>query len=115
MMQHGLPVLAWLSLEGTCNQCGKCCTFGKTEYGRLVCENLEERALLGQPMATSCRIWADRTPNMPIRMLDAAGVCRATSVCAMRSEDETRAILREGGGFCSLEIKFRTREKVLDN
>ena len=105
-----IPLYYRLTLEGECSRCGLCCSF--TQDGqRLFCEYLDINDDLGQPMATSCRIWSDRTVNMPIRMINEHGdIIRdidAGTTCCSGTPNETRIILDRGiGRGCSLTVRL---------
>lgn len=102
---HGAPLQA--VLEGVCNRCGNCCSY-LHDGVRVYCEHLLRLESLGTPYATRCRIHDQRTPNMPIRMLDDTGVEITSSICAMGSAEETWAILTRGmGKGCSLNLVIK--------
>ena len=104
---HGQPVVMKAILEGECNQCGLCCTF-MYNGERVYCENLDySEKFLGNPMATFCRVHAQRTPDMPIRMLNNQHEFVVHATCAMNNEAEAWAIINQGiGRGCALTMRL---------
>jgi hypothetical protein len=49
-----------LSISGLCNRCGTCC-----KVGEFVCTNLQQTP---DKLETTCLVYRDRYPNMPIIM-----------------------------------------------
>lgn len=86
-------------LEGTCNQCGLCCT----SLDGFRCEHLELVGNLGQPEATRCRVYGERVDGMAIRMVRRKTGEERASRCWQGSPGETLAIVLRGlGKGCSL-------------
>ena len=84
------------------------------EGERVYCENLDlaDPKLLGLPLSTSCKVYEQRTPNMPIRMLRRDGTLAQQAVCGMGTEGETWRILTEGmGQGCSLTLRVTSEEE----
>lgn len=106
-----LPLIpgARLELQGTCNQCGLCCTV-ETPAGRVVCEHLEAYTIgghvkpLGHPLASRCRVYAQRRSGMQIAMKDAQGHVRLIGRCFKNTWQEDQAIAPYVGLGCSLTI-----------
>lgn len=101
---------ARLDLQGTCNQCGLCCTV-ETPAGRVVCEHLEAYTIgghvkpLGHPLASRCRVYAQRRSGMQIAMKDGQGTVRLIGRCFKNTWQEDHAIAALGiGQGCSLSL-----------
>lgn len=90
-----------MQLEGECNRCGLCCTFG-----RLRCEYLVVTAHLGNPGASRCAKYATRYDGMPIRAVNGHGKVKAHGLCRKDSPEETQVIVQWIGNGCSLKRKL---------
>lgn len=117
-----LPPLhgARLELQGTCNQCGLCCTM-EHEGQRLVCEYLDAMVSggrvppLGTSLASQCRVYESRDRRWPlrIRLKDGAGVVQRTGRCFKDTWQEDQAIAERGiGRGCSLTLPVTEGELV---
>lgn len=110
-MNLPLPLIpgARLDLQGTCNQCGLCCTV-ETPSGRVVCEHLDAYTIgghvkpLGHPLASRCRVYAQRRSGMQIAMKDGQGNVRLIARCFKNTWQEDQAIVPHVGRGCSLSI-----------
>lgn len=94
-------------LTGICNRCGSCCQYEAADGSGLVrCGYLEVKpgTRVGQPEATTCRMYADRYDTMPIPMVYViGGHDYGWSRCAKDSALEDWVIeLRGLGHGCSL-------------
>lgn len=89
-----------MSLKGTCNQCGNCCTLGP-----YVCANLDVKAPIGTPLATRCLVYNRRSNDMPIVLVNYKTGDAFNGYCLHGSKAEEMALtdlVRQGK--CSLEI-----------
>lgn len=77
-VEGGSPRVGLMPWEGSCNRCGLCCT--KIVGGVPTrCENLVIRS----SSEAVCSVWNDRTPWMPIALVDANGRVLEWSHCQM--------------------------------
>lgn len=95
---------AELKLEGTCNRCGLCCTVEKGGGVTLYCHNLQMNTYLGLPGATTCRMYGNRYPGMPIMLNAKDGQFVAMGACAHGSAMDAEVIASWIGKGCSLRI-----------
>jgi len=98
------PPKAELKLEGQCNRCGLCCTVevggGKTLY----CHNLQKNTYIGLPGASTCRMYGQRYPGMPIMLNDKDDNFYAMGACMHGTSIEPEIIAPWIGRGCSLRI-----------
>lgn len=95
---------------GACNRCGSCCQYPAPDGTGLVrCGYLEVHrgTRVGQPEATTCRMYADRYDGMPIPMVYViGGQDHGWRRCVKDSAAEDWVIEHRGLGHgCSLTLR----------
>lgn len=93
-----------VKLAGTCNLCGKCCT-QQRDGETYSCQHLvQTMRSVGEPLATTCRVYGQRVDGMPITLLAPSGN-QLSGVCAKGTVAEAAAILPYVGRGCSLTLE----------
>lgn len=91
--------MAQFRLVGECNRCGLCCYDGD-----LRCNYLAVK-MLGMPGGTTCTVYANRYPGMPIMLVDGTGKVAALAQCAHGTPTDDMEIMAKGiGKGCSLKV-----------
>ena len=99
------PLASKISLKGSCNQCGMCCSGVAPDGVPWHCEHLviSPTIPLGFPMSTKCKVYESRRNGMRIWLLRDDNT-RKAGQCFHNTWQEIEIILPHIGKACSLTM-----------